>query len=65
MPWVPQSLLVRADEVIQLCYRSLADVLRRKTEDKRLDDWVGVLLDLVILAEGGQLDDPTTFVKRV
>jgi molecular chaperone HtpG len=40
-------------------------VLRLKAEDKRFDDWVAVLLDQAILAEGGQLDDPTTFVKRV
>jgi molecular chaperone HtpG len=40
-------------------------VLRLKSEDKRFDDWVAVLLDQAILAEGGQLDDPTRFVKRV
>jgi molecular chaperone HtpG len=40
-------------------------VLRLKAEDKRFDDWAAVLLDQAILAEGGQLDDPATFVKRV
>ena len=40
-------------------------VLRLKTEDKRFDDWAAVLLDQAILAEGGQLDDPATFVKRI
>jgi molecular chaperone HtpG len=40
-------------------------VLRLKAEDKRFDDWVAVLLDQAILAEGGQLDDPTTFVRRI
>ena len=40
-------------------------VLRLKGEDKRFDDWAVVLLDQAILAEGGQLDDPATFVKRV
>ena len=40
-------------------------VLRLKTEDTRFDDWSAVLLDQAILAEGGQLDDPATFVKRV
>jgi len=40
-------------------------VLRLKTEDKRFDDWAAVLLDQAILAEGGQLDDPAAFVKRV
>src|SRR5256885_131049 len=40
-------------------------VLRLKAEDKRFDDWAAVLLDQAILAEGGQLDDPATFVKRI
>ena len=42
-----------------------AIVLRLKVEDKRFDAWAAVLLDQAILAEGGQLDDPATFVKRV
>ncbi len=40
-------------------------VLRLKTEDKKFDDWVAVLFDQALLAEGGQLDDPASFVKRV
>ncbi len=40
-------------------------VLRLKSEDKRFDDWAAVLFDQALLAEGGQLDDPATFVKRV
>jgi len=40
-------------------------VLRLKAEDTRFDDWAAVLLDQAILAEGGQLDDPATFVKRI
>jgi molecular chaperone HtpG len=36
-----------------------------KTEDKKFDDWSSVLLDQALLAEGGQLDDPATFVKRI
>jgi molecular chaperone HtpG len=40
-------------------------VLRLKTEDKKFDDWSAVLLDQALLAEGGQLDDPATFVKRI
>jgi hypothetical protein len=35
---IPQSLLARADEVIQSCYRSLADVLRLEAEAERFDD---------------------------
>ena len=40
-------------------------VLRLKTEEKKFDDWVAVLFDQALLAEGGQLDDPASFVKRV
>jgi molecular chaperone HtpG len=40
-------------------------VLRLRTEDKKFDDWSAVLLDQALLAEGGQLDDPATFVKRI
>ena len=40
-------------------------VLRLKYEDKKFDDWTAVLFDQALLAEGGQLDDPATFVKRV
>ncbi len=40
-------------------------VLRLKSEEKRFDDWAAVLFDQALLAEGGQLDDPATFVRRV
>ena len=40
-------------------------VLRLKNEDSHFDDWAAVLLDQALLAEGGQLDDPATFVKRI
>ncbi|MDP2760486.1 MAG: molecular chaperone HtpG, partial [Sideroxyarcus sp.] len=40
-------------------------LLRLKAEDKRFDDWAAVLFDQALLAEGGQLDDPATFVKRI
>ncbi|MDP2810738.1 MAG: molecular chaperone HtpG [Rhodocyclaceae bacterium] len=40
-------------------------VLRLKTEDKRFDDWASVLFDQALLAEGGQLDDPASFVRRI
>jgi len=40
-------------------------VLRLKCEDKKFDDWAAVLFDQALLAEGGQLDDPATFVKRM
>jgi molecular chaperone HtpG len=40
-------------------------VLRLHNEDRRFDDWALVLFDQALLAEGGQLDDPAGFVKRV
>ena len=40
-------------------------VLRLKYEEKKFDDWAAVLFDQALLAEGGQLDDPATFVKRM
>jgi molecular chaperone HtpG len=40
-------------------------VERLKAEQKHFDDWAAVLFDQALLAEGGQLDDPAGFVKRV
>jgi len=40
-------------------------VLKLQSDEARFDDWAAVLLDQAILAEGGQLDDPATFVKRI
>ncbi|HWS13521.1 MAG TPA: molecular chaperone HtpG [Rhodocyclaceae bacterium] len=40
-------------------------VLRLRYEEKRFDDWSRVLFDQALLAEGGQLDDPAGFVRRV
>ncbi len=39
--------------------------LREEKPGKRFDDWVEVLFDQAVLAEGGQLDDPATFVARL
>jgi molecular chaperone HtpG len=40
-------------------------VLRLKYEEKRFDDWAAVLFDQSLLAEGGKLDDPAGFVRRI
>ncbi|HKY03106.1 MAG TPA: molecular chaperone HtpG [Burkholderiales bacterium] len=40
-------------------------VQRLKYEEKRFDDWSHVLLDQAQLAEGGTLEDPAGFVKRL
>ncbi len=40
-------------------------VQKLDTEEARFDDWAAVLFDQALLAEGGQLDDPAGFVKRI
>ncbi len=40
-------------------------VERLKGEQARFDDWASVLFDQALLAEGGSLDDPAAFVRRV
>jgi len=40
-------------------------VQRLKYEDARLADWAQLLLEQAQLAEGGQLDDPAAFVRRL
>ena len=40
-------------------------VLKLKYEDKQFDDWANILFDQALLAEGGQLQDPAAFVKRI
>ncbi len=40
-------------------------VLKLKYEDKQFDDWARILFDQALLAEGGQLEDPAGFVKRI
>jgi molecular chaperone HtpG len=40
-------------------------IQRLKSEEARFDDWSHILFDQAILAEGGQLEDPASFVKRI
>jgi molecular chaperone HtpG len=40
-------------------------VQRLKYEEARFDDWSHLLFDQALLAEGGALTDPATFVKRM
>jgi molecular chaperone HtpG len=40
-------------------------VMRLKYEENRFDDWAALLFEQAMLAEGGQLDDPAGFVKRI
>ena len=40
-------------------------VQRLKTEAANFEDWSCILFDQALLAEGGQLEDPVAFVKRL
>lgn len=40
-------------------------VQRLKTEADNFEDWSHILFDQALLAEGGQLEDPAAFVKRL
>ncbi len=40
-------------------------LLKLKYDDKQFDEWTNVLFDQALLAEGGQLNDPAGFVKRI
>ena len=40
-------------------------IQRLKLEQTHFADWSHILFDQALLAEGGQLDDPATFVRRV
>ncbi|MBA2413601.1 MAG: molecular chaperone HtpG [Burkholderiaceae bacterium] len=40
-------------------------LLRLKPDDEQLPAWSALLLDQAVLAEGGQLDNPAEFVKRL
>jgi len=42
----------------------LIKLLQNDTEENRFADWVNILFDQAVLAEGGQLEDPATFVQR-
>ncbi len=40
-------------------------LVKRLESSERFDDLAGVLFDQALLAEGGQLDDPSAYVRRV
>lgn len=40
-------------------------VQRLKYEESKFSDWSNILFDQALLAEGGQLEDPAAFVKRL
>lgn len=40
-------------------------VARLQSDEAKFDDWAAVLFDQALLAEGGTLDDPATFIRRM
>src|SRR3989442_578242 len=43
----------------------LVRALKHESDEKRFADWSYILFDQAVLAEGGQLDEPGAFVKRL
>ncbi|MCZ6487948.1 MAG: hypothetical protein O6703_07200, partial [Gammaproteobacteria bacterium] len=39
--------------------------LNAEKSKKKFDDWSSILFDQAILAEGGQLEDPASFVAKL
>jgi molecular chaperone HtpG len=46
-------------------HHPLVQRLSQETDESRFGDWSHVLFDQAMLAEGGQLEDPASFVKRL
>jgi molecular chaperone HtpG len=46
-------------------HHPLVQRLKQEGDEARFGDWSHILFDQALLAEGGQLDDPATFVKRL
>ena len=43
----------------------MVERLKTETDEERFADWSRILFDQALLAEGGRLDDPAAFVKRL
>ncbi len=46
-------------------HHPLVRALKHDSDEKRFADWSYILFDQAVLAEGGQLDEPGAFVKRL
>jgi molecular chaperone HtpG len=46
-------------------HHPLVQGLKYESDEARFADWSHILFDQALLAEGGQLEDPATFVKRL
>lgn len=43
----------------------IVEAIKEEKEETRFNDWVFILFEQALLSEGGQLDDPAAFVKRL
>ena len=43
----------------------LVEYLKQEQDKDRFSDWSHLLFEQALLSEGGQLEDPTVFVKRM
>ncbi len=43
----------------------LLSILEQKLSDEKFEDWSHILFDQALLSEGGKLEDPAGFVKRL
>jgi molecular chaperone HtpG len=46
-------------------HHALVQHLNEQTDSDKLKDWSAILFDQALLAEGGQLEDPAAFVRRL
>jgi molecular chaperone HtpG len=46
-------------------HHPLVQRLKNEADDQRFSEWSLVLFDQALLADGGQLEDPAGFVKRL
>jgi molecular chaperone HtpG len=44
---------------------ALVKKIETEQNEEQFNEWAGLLLDQAVLAEGGQLEDPATFVRRM
>ena len=59
IPEAPPVLEINPRHAMLLRMQALGD------GDKTFDDWARLLFDQALLAEGGRLEDPATFVKQI
>lgn len=62
---VPASKRILEINGTHVIFQNIKTVFEKDSEDARLDDWVRLLYDQAIIAEGQLLQNPTDFLKRV